>query len=112
MLAAWVVPALDVLEDRVWVSWQLAQEWRCSSVFTVAKLSADGVVEAVRDTARAHCDPRLVAAPTEGELRALIGVVHQPGGGSAVPDGQGEGLDHEFGREILAHRPAHDAGGG
>ena len=43
-------------------------------------------------------------------LRAVIGVVHEPGGGTPPGDGHVERVLHEFGAHVWLHAPAHDCG--
>src|SRR6266511_6210302 len=47
--------------------------------------------------------------PVERGLRALIGVVHESGGGTASGDGHLERVDDELGPAVGSHRPADDA---
>jgi hypothetical protein len=49
--------------------------------------------------------------PVESALAAVIGVVHQARRGVALADGHVQGVQDQFGAQMVGHRPAHDPAG-
>jgi hypothetical protein len=54
---------------------------------------------------------KVLRRPVESALAAVIGMVHQAGGRLALADGHIEGVQDQFGAQVVGHRPAHDPAG-
>jgi hypothetical protein len=51
---------------------------------------------------------RVLRRPVESALAALIAVMNQALDRPAAPDGHVQGVHHQFGAQMVGHRPAHD----